>query len=112
MVKLLIEYALNHNISLEYDKNDYDIRNNSEIKKLLENYEEHKIQKKKRKKKEYGNYPLLWAISNNNIEIVKLLIEYSLNHYISLKYDKDKIENNSEIKKLLEDYEEYKKDPK
>ena len=35
-----------------------------------------------------GNYPLLKAISNNNTEIVKLLIEYAEQHQINLELNK------------------------
>jgi len=60
-----------------------------------------------------GYYPLYWAISYNNIEIVKLLIEYANQHQIILElnekgsYDKkypllEGIHNeNIEIVKLL-----------
>ena len=37
IVQLLLEYALHHQIILEYEKND--IKNESEIKILLQNYE-------------------------------------------------------------------------
>ena len=49
-----------------------------------------------------GNYPLLTAISYNNIEVVKLLIEYANQHQIILKYENECIEDKPEIKKLLE----------
>jgi len=59
MVKLLIEYANQHQIILEMNvKNDL------------------------------GYYPLLEVIYNKNIEIVKLLIEYAHQHHIILKYEK------------------------
>ena len=56
-------------------------------------------------KDEYGYYPLLLAISKNNIEIVKLLLEYALQHHIILEYKKKDIEDKLEIKKLLRNYE-------
>jgi len=48
IVKLIIDYANNHNIELNLNK-----------------------------KNDYGKYPLLYAIKNNNIEMVKVLIKYS-----------------------------------
>ena len=36
-------------------------------------------------KDNFGDYPLLRAISYNKIEIVKLLLEYALQHQIILK---------------------------
>ena len=56
-------------------------------------------------KDKFGNYPLFWAIFNNNIEIVKLLIDYALQHQIILEYDKKDIKNKQEIKNLLQNYE-------
>eukprot|EP00833_Pecoramyces_ruminatium_P008837 jgi/Orpsp1_1/1182869/evm.model.c7180000082990.1 len=41
-------------------------------------------------KDEKGNYPLLLAIYKNNIEIVKLLIEYANQHQIILKLNEKK----------------------
>ncbi|ORY16673.1 ankyrin, partial [Neocallimastix californiae] len=48
------------------------------------------------KKNRYGEYPFLWAIGNNNIEIVKLIIDYANEHNILLDI------NGKE--KLLENY--------
>ena len=57
-----------------------------------------------------GNYPILVAITYNNIEIVILLIVYALRHQIILEYKYDQclielIENKPEIKNLLQNYE-------
>jgi len=59
----------------------------------------------------FRNYPLLEAISKNNIEIVKLIIEYANQHHIILKYDKNINKNNNYkflIKKLLKVYKKEK----
>ena len=53
--------------------------------------------------------PFLEAISKNNIEIVKLLIEYATQHQIVLEYNKKNIGKNTEIKKILQNYEIEKK---
>eukprot|EP00833_Pecoramyces_ruminatium_P018486 jgi/Orpsp1_1/1192518/evm.model.d7180000093936.1 len=112
-VKLLIEYALNHNISLEYDENYEKIENNSEIKKLLEDYEKYKKDPKKVKflmdyaehhyaeyhyvnlkindKNNDGIYAFLNAMLNNNIEIAKLLIEYVEKNDIILNINKQNV---------------------
>jgi len=31
-----------------------------------------------------GNYPLLWACNSNNVDILKLLMDYSFKHKIKL----------------------------
>jgi len=59
-----------------------------------------------------GYYPLLEAIYNKNIEIVKLLIEYAQQHQIILKYDKKDFYFDfipPEMKYLLLNYEKNKK---
>ena len=71
------------------------LKNSTENKKILELNE----------KNEDGYYPLYWAIFKNNIEIVKLLLEYALQHQIILDYEKWRVENKPEIKKLLQNYE-------
>ena len=52
-----------------------------------------------------GNYPLTEAISNNNIEIVNLLIEYADQHQINLEYNENEIAGNSIIIELIQNYE-------
>jgi len=46
-VKLLIEYANQHQIILEYDKNDFYLINKPKIKILLQKYEKEKENRKK-----------------------------------------------------------------
>ena len=83
---LLIEYANQHQIILELNEKDKD-----------------------------GQYPLYWAISNRNVEIVQLLLKYALQHQIILKLNEKDIYgqyplywairyNNIEIVKLLLKY--------
>jgi len=55
-----------------------------------------------------GWYPLLRAVSNNNVEIVQLLLEYANQHQIILEYKKEDIKNKPEIKELFENYEKEK----
>eukprot|EP00833_Pecoramyces_ruminatium_P004320 jgi/Orpsp1_1/1178352/evm.model.c7180000064974.1 len=72
-VKLLIEYANQHQIILEYDKSDLYLRDKPEIQKILENYENEKGMEKWKKDEE----KLLDAIFNNNIEKVKSILNNS-----------------------------------
>eukprot|EP00833_Pecoramyces_ruminatium_P015650 jgi/Orpsp1_1/1189682/evm.model.d7180000073721.1 len=77
MIKLLIEYANEHNIILEINENNND-----------------------------GWCPLLNAISGNNIEIVKLLIDYANKHNIVMRISDSNLEEkiqliNNEIITLL-----------
>jgi len=86
----------------------YILNNNDEIIKLLIEYaNQHQIILELNEKNKYGDYPLFLAISKNNIEIFKLLIEYDLKHQITLKYEKCHNEN-KEIKNLLQYYEKEK----
>eukprot|EP00833_Pecoramyces_ruminatium_P006220 jgi/Orpsp1_1/1180252/evm.model.c7180000072662.2 len=63
-------------------------------------------------KNENGETPLSLAICNNNIEIIKLLMNYSNSHNITLNLEGDKyspfqmalLKNNEEIVELLIDY--------
>jgi len=41
------------------------------------------------------NYPLLYAIRNNNIELVQLLINYSIENIIDLKINDEDDQNDS-----------------
>ena len=114
IVKLLIEYANQHQIILKLNEKDeygwYPLlraiyNNNIEIVKLLMEYaNQHQIILELNEKNKYGNNPLYCAIHNNNIEIVQLLIEYANQHQIILEYKKKDIEYEPEIKKLLQNY--------
>jgi len=94
IIKLLIEYANNKNITLELnekDKNGYfpileaTFKNNIEIVKILINYaSSHNIVLNVNEKSSLGNYPLLFAVINNNEEMVQLLIEYANNNNLIL----------------------------
>ncbi len=48
-------------------------------------------------KDECGDYPLLWAINKNNIEMVQLLMKYANQHQIILKLNEKKINGNYPI---------------
>eukprot|EP00833_Pecoramyces_ruminatium_P013854 jgi/Orpsp1_1/1187886/evm.model.d7180000060932.1 len=78
------------------------------VKLILENSVDYNIVLDINKKNSNGIYPLLLAIDSNNIEIVKLLIDYANQFNIILEYDKNEIENNPEIIKLIEKYEKEK----
>ena len=58
------------------------------VKSILKNSTEDKKKILKLNVKD-GNYPLYWTISNNNIEIVQLLIGYVNQHQIILEYNKE-----------------------
>jgi len=75
------------------------------VKLLIEYSNQHQITLNMNEKNKNGDYPLCWAIHNKNIEIIKLLIEYALQHQIILEYNKNDIGENSEIEKLLQNYE-------
>eukprot|EP00833_Pecoramyces_ruminatium_P012474 jgi/Orpsp1_1/1186506/evm.model.d7180000051081.1 len=132
MVKLLIEYANQHQIILELnEKNDYGNyplleainNNNIEIVKLLIEYaNQHQIILELNEINKNEEYPLLKAITCDNIKIVKLLIDYANQHQISLKNNKSNIFDvfqknlflsflgfKPEIQKLLVNYEKEKK---
>jgi len=72
---------------------------------LIEYANQYQIILELNEKNNIGYYPLLRAISYNNIEIVQLLIEYALQHQIIFEYDENDIKNKPEIKKLLQNYE-------
>ena len=46
---------------------------------------QHQIILELNKKNKDGDYPLLCAIYNNNIEIIKLLINYANQHHIGIE---------------------------
>ena len=75
------------------------------VKSIIKNSVGNKNILELNEKNKYGDYPLLWAIDNNNIEIVQLLIDYALQHQIILEYYKKKIEDKPKIKNLLQNYE-------
>ncbi|OUM66129.1 hypothetical protein PIROE2DRAFT_59578 [Piromyces sp. E2] len=139
MVKLIIDYAKQHNIILSYDCGDnyeYSIEstiiaainiNNNEMVKLLLSYaEENNVSLGINKKCYDENYPLMYAatendfsktpisfaLSNNYIEIAKILINYAKENNILLKYIQYEYspllyaikENNIEIMELLMEY--------
>ena len=58
-------------------------------------------------KDRFGRCPLIWAIINDNVEVVKLLIKYALQHQITLIYNKSEIDSNYG-KILLQNYEQEK----
>jgi len=76
--------------------------NNAEIVQLLLEYaNQHQIILELNEKNKNIKYPLLRAI-DNNIKIVKLLIEYANKHQIILEYDENDIKDRPEIKNLLQ----------
>ncbi|ORX80484.1 ankyrin [Anaeromyces robustus] len=92
IVKLLTDYAYDNNILLELNEK-YEIIISELNKKFINDIPV---------KKEYT--PLLYAIENDNIDIVKLLIEYAknMNTTLKIKIDYIKYVETSEISETLE----------
>jgi len=118
-----MEYAHQHKIVLELNEKNNNgwyplymsiYNNNIDIVKLLIIYANQNkiILELNEKDKFFGYNPLYCAIFRNNMSIVKLLIDYAKKHHIILEYDKNNIGNNSEIKNLLQKYENEKEDLK
>eukprot|EP00833_Pecoramyces_ruminatium_P002403 jgi/Orpsp1_1/1176435/evm.model.c7180000057575.1 len=121
MVKLLMEYADDHNIALDINQKSengiYPLitaiakNKNIEMVKLLIEYANRKnITLDIDQKCDDGSYPLLYAISiDNSIEMIKVIVEYAKTKHITLSINENDIKNISDVNddtiKLLLDYE-------